>query len=79
MLSHQGKLEHASPVIPKMPEAVVLYHADELSAKSNAFLNVVKTEKQGNSNWTGFIRLAETALYIPPIENNENLKETLFD
>ena len=71
VLSHQGKLEFASPVIPKMPEAVVLYHADELSAKSNAYLNVVKNDRQGNTNWTNFIRLAETAIYIPPIEEDE--------
>ncbi|MCF6269506.1 MAG: HD domain-containing protein [Melioribacteraceae bacterium] len=78
VLSHQGKLEHASPVIPKMPEAVVLYHADELSAKSNAFLNVAKKERQGDSNWTSFIRLAETAIYIPPTVENEP-KNSLFD
>jgi len=78
VLSHQGKLEHASPVIPKMPEAVVLYHADELSAKSNAFLNVAKKERQGNSNWTSFIRLAETAIYIPPTLEDEP-KDSLFD
>jgi 3'-5' exoribonuclease len=79
VLSHQGKLEHASPVIPKMPEAVVLYHADELSAKSNAYLNVAKNDRQGNSNWSNFIRLAETAIYIPPTEEDESLKESLFD
>jgi len=80
VLSHQGKLEHASPVIPKMPEAVVLYHADEMSAKSNAYLNVVKNERQGDSNWTNFIRLAETAIYIPPIdEDTDSPKESLFD
>ncbi len=78
VLSHQGKLEHASPVIPKMPEAVVLYHADELSAKSNAFLNVAEKERQGDSNWTNFIRLAETAIYIPPTLDDEP-KDSLFD
>lgn len=79
VLSHQGKLEYASPVVPKMPEAVVLYHADEMSAKSNAYLNVAKNDRQGNSNWTNFIRLAETAIYIPPIESDNDLKDSLFD
>lgn len=79
VLSHQGRLEHASPVIPKMPEAVVLYHADELSAKSNAYLNVAKNDRQGDSNWTNFIRLAETAIYIPPKVEEDNLKDSLFD
>ena len=79
VLSHQGKLEHASPVIPKMPEAVVLYHADELSAKSNAYLQVANNERQGDSNWTNFIRLAETAIYIPPVEEDDSHKDSLFD
>ena len=79
VLSHQGKLEHASPVIPKMAEAVVLYHADELSAKSNAYLNVIKNEQQDKSNWTNFIRLAETAIYVPPKSEDENVKDSLFD
>jgi len=79
VLSHQGKLEHASPVVPKMPEAVVLYHADEMSAKSNAYLNVAKNDRQGNSNWTNFIRLAETAIYIPPIEGDDTPKDSFFD
>lgn len=80
VLSHQGKLEHASPVIPKMPEAVVLYHADELSAKSNAYLNVAKNERQGDSNWTNFIRLAETAVYIPPADKEDDTpRDSLFD
>ncbi|VAX18611.1 3'-_5' exoribonuclease Bsu YhaM [hydrothermal vent metagenome] len=79
VLSHQGKLEHASPVLPKMAEAVVLYHADELSAKSNAFLNAIKNEKQDKSNWTNFIRLAETPLYVPPKSEDENVNDSLFD
>ena len=79
VLSHQGKLEHASPVIPKMPEAVVLYHADELSAKSNAYLNVITKEKQNGGNWTSFVRLAETSLYIPPEDETDIPKETFFD
>lgn len=79
VLSHQGKLEHASPVIPKMAEAMVLYHADELSAKSNAFLGSIKNEKQDKSNWTNFIRLAETAIYVPPSEDEKKPKDSLFD
>jgi len=41
ILSHQGKLEHASPVVPKTVEAIALYQADELSAKVNAYKNAV--------------------------------------
>jgi len=43
ILSHQGKLEYASPVVPKTLEAITLYQADELSAKVNAYKNALST------------------------------------
>jgi 3'-5' exoribonuclease len=63
VLSHQGKLEFASPVVPKTLEAITLYHADELSAKTNAYKNAISMANNSESNWTQFIRLAETDLY----------------
>src|SRR3989337_2262211 len=49
ILSHQGKLEHASPVVPKTLEAIALYHPDELSAKVNAYKNAIATELKTDS------------------------------
>ncbi len=71
ILSHQGKLEFASPVVPKTVEAIILYHADELSAKANAYNNVIKSQSDGKTSWTNFIRLAETDLYIPTNKKEE--------
>lgn len=79
VLSHQGKLEFASPVVPKTIEAIVLYHADELSAKTNAYKSAVLSEVGQNSNWTRYLPLAETSLYIPDeFKEEDNFKETLF-
>ncbi len=64
VLSHQGKLEFASPVVPKTIEAIALYHADELSAKTNAYKYAIEAEANNQGNWTNFVRLAETDLYI---------------
>lgn len=77
ILSHQGKLEYASPVIPKTLEAIVLYHADELSSKSNAYKYAIKSEINKNGRWTKFIKLADTSLYIPDLNNefNNSLEE----
>lgn len=72
ILSHQGKLEFASPVEPKTLEAIVLYQADELSAKTNAYKYAIRAEKNKNGNWTKFLPLANTSLYIPSI--NDELK-----
>lgn len=81
ILSHQGKLEHASPVVPKTAEAIALYQADELSAKVNAYKNAVDLELKTDSNWTRFIPLADTDLYKFNFRENseENTKKSLFD
>lgn len=85
-LSHQGKLEFASPVEPKTLEAIVLYQADELSAKTNAYKNAILSESNNESNWTKFLKLANTALYISPQDEDsyppsdaESNNKGLFD
>ncbi len=78
VLSHQGKLEHASPVEPKTVEAIILYHADELSAKTNAYKNAIKADENKEGNWTRYLPLAGTSLYIPEIESDSE-EGTLFD
>ncbi|MFA7229019.1 MAG: HD domain-containing protein [Melioribacteraceae bacterium] len=65
VLSHQGKLEYASPVEPKTLEAIILYQADELSAKTNAYKYAIEADKMKGGRWTRFLPLAETSLYIP--------------
>jgi 3'-5' exoribonuclease len=81
ILSHQGKLEHASPVVPKTAEAIALYQADELSAKVNAYKSAIESEIRGDTNWTRFISLADTDLHkhnITP-ELKEKINKSLFE
>ena len=81
ILSHQGKLEFASPVVPKTLEAITLYQADELSAKVNAYKNALSSEIKGDSKWTKFIALASTDLYKHNLSSDTNVSsdKTLFD
>jgi 3'-5' exoribonuclease len=80
ILSHQGKLEYASPVVPKTLEAVTLYQADELSAKVNAYKNVISNEIKPGTNWTRFISLAGTDIHSHGIISKPDQdKNTLFD
>jgi 3'-5' exoribonuclease len=81
ILSHQGKLEHASPVVPKTAEAIALYQADELSAKVNAYKGAIEAELKPDSNWTKFIHLADTDLHKFSLSSSkeENSKKSLFD
>ncbi|MFO7445839.1 MAG: HD domain-containing protein [Ignavibacteriaceae bacterium] len=80
VLSHQGKLEFASPVVPKTIEAIILYQADELSAKTNAYKNAL-SEVRGDARWTKYLSLISTELFnhgITP-ELEEQINKTLFD
>ncbi len=80
ILSHQGKLEFASPVEPKTMEAIALYQADELSAKTNAYIYAVLAEKNKGTNWTKYLPLAETSLFIPKDDDNSEIpNKNLFD
>jgi 3'-5' exoribonuclease len=81
ILSHQGKLEFASPVVPKTLEAIALYQADELSAKVNAYKNAILHEQKSDSKWTKYISLVSTDLFNHGLssESNEELNKSLFD
>jgi len=79
ILSHQGKLEYASPVVPKTLEAITLYQADELSAKVNAYKNTMQNEIKPGTNWTKFISIAGTDMHNHGIENQSADNKTLFD
>ncbi len=79
ILSHQGKLEFASPVIPKTLEAITLYQADELSAKVNAYKSALSEVKE-TGKWTRYLPLASTDLFKHGILNEqENSDKSLFD
>lgn len=81
ILSHQGKLEYASPVVPKTLEAITLYQADELSAKTNAYKNALLSGNGGENKWTRYISLASTDLFnhgLTP-EIQDEINNSLFD
>lgn len=64
ILSHQGKLEQASPVVPMMLEAIILYYADELDSTANAFLRIIKKEKKVGIKWSSFVQLMNRYFYF---------------
>lgn len=54
ILSHHGKLEWASPVVPKFPEAVALHHIDNLDAKVKGVIQNIENSSLEDewSPWT---------------------------
>ena len=37
LLAHHGQMDWGSPVVPAIPEAIVLHYIDQISAKLNMF------------------------------------------
>jgi 3'-5' exoribonuclease len=64
ILSHQGKLEQASPVEPMTREGFILYFADEIDSKLNAFDRISKDEKPTGAKWSKFVNLLGRYLYL---------------
>ncbi len=62
ILSHHGKFEYGSPVLPAVPEAFALHHLDNLDAKTVAACRILSEDESGNS-WTERSWMLDTMLY----------------
>ncbi len=61
VLSHHGKLEFGSPVLPKTPEALLVHYLDDLDGKLEAMFRGIK--EAGANHWTPYSRAMERMLY----------------
>lgn len=64
LLSHHGRLEFGSPVLPRTPEALVLHYLDDLDGKLDTMLRTI-SEDTGETSWTPTIRSLERPAYKP--------------
>jgi 3'-5' exoribonuclease len=67
ILSHQGELELASPVVPQTIEAIILHYADEMDAKAGAFSQIIKRETvpgKTGKKWSDWIPLISRYIYL---------------
>ncbi|KAA3635037.1 MAG: HD domain-containing protein [Calditrichaeota bacterium] len=62
VLSHQGELEYATPVVPQMPEAFVLYYCDEIDSKMGAIERI--RERFDGKGWSDYVNLIGRYLYF---------------
>jgi 3'-5' exoribonuclease len=62
VLSHHGKLEYGSPVLPKTPEALLVHYLDDLDGKLEATLRGLR-EEGGEGAWTPYSRPLERMIY----------------
>ncbi|SYZ73246.1 conserved hypothetical protein [Candidatus Zixiibacteriota bacterium] len=61
IISHQGQLDYASPIVPQIPEAFVLFYADEIDSKMGAIERI--REKSG-PGWSEYVKLLDRFLYF---------------
>jgi 3'-5' exoribonuclease len=74
VLSHHGRLEFGSPVLPKTPEALLVHYLDDLDGKLEVMFRAVK-EEAGGGSWSPFSRALDRMIYrtrwpeVGPVEN----------
>lgn len=65
ILSHHGRYEYGSPVLPMTKEAFVLHFIDEIDAKIN-YLDALKLELKGpEETWSGYQSIYGRAFHLP--------------
>ena len=64
VLSHHGRQEYGSPVLPKTPEALLVHYLDDLDGKLEAMFRGIRDDA-GTGNWTPFSRSLDRMLYKP--------------
>jgi 3'-5' exoribonuclease len=63
ILSHHGKREYGSPVLPAIPEALALHHIDNLDAKTVAARRLIDADSENDRAWTDRSWMLDTQLY----------------
>ena len=66
ILSHHGKLEHGSPVLPCTREATLVHMIDNLGGTLGSFDRIEKSLQQGEK-WSGFDRALSGSAYFPQV------------
>jgi 3'-5' exoribonuclease len=67
ILSHHGKLEHGSPVVPCTREATLVHFVDNLGGNLGSFDRIEKTLADG-ANWSDYDRGISASAYFGPRE-----------
>src|SRR5690606_19050105 len=70
VLSHHGKVEYGSPVVPATREAVLVHHADDLAARMGS-LDRLEREKAPEDSWSAFDRALSGAAFFGPTRGGE--------
>lgn len=62
VLSHHGRLEFGSPVLPKTPEALLVHYLDDLDGKLEVMFRALKDEGDSGA-WSPYSRALDRMIY----------------
>ena len=62
VLSHHGRLEFGSPVLPKTPEALLVHYLDDLDGKLEVMFRAVE-EQPGSGSWSPYSRSLDRMIF----------------
>ncbi|GLH74976.1 HD family phosphohydrolase [Geothrix limicola] len=62
VLSHHGRLEFGSPVLPKTPEALLVHYLDDLDGKLEVMFRAIRDEAESGS-WSSYNRALDRMVY----------------
>ena len=62
VLSHHGRLEFGSPVLPKTPEALLVHYLDDLDGKLEVMFRAIREENHTGA-WSAYNRALERMIY----------------
>lgn len=75
ILSHHGRLEFGSPVLPQTLEAMIVNFADDLDAKMSGVLRVYERNRDDPGDWTEMVRLLERRIFkgrVLPVDSGSS-------
>ena len=64
VLSHHGQRDWGSPVVPMVPEAMLLHFADNISAKIKIFEGVKKSAPTEGKEFSDFVKHLDSCIYL---------------
>ena len=71
VLSHHGKYEQQSPVLPKTLEATIVYQTDELVSQANAIKEIQVQQAGEGKVWSDFVFIKNRKYYIKSAEDED--------
>ena len=76
VLSHHGRQEFGSPVVPMTAEAILLSFIDDMDAKMNLLEQLRRKVKSGSMQWSDYQRSLERYLFLKPLAEQQKQTPT---